>query len=88
MTSVANLPVFPRIWACFFCGVAGFFEDLRVGCFWACFVGNLLVFWTCFLLISVVGIAFFFNFYGTFSVLMYHQRQLGRFFVKICSFWA
>ena len=34
--SVANLAIFPRIWACFF-EVAGFFEDLRVACFWACF---------------------------------------------------
>jgi len=29
---------------------------------------------------------FFFKFYGTFSVLIYCQRQVGRFFAKICSF--
>ena len=31
--SVANLVVFPRIWAYFFFEVAAFFEDLRVACF-------------------------------------------------------
>ena len=42
----------------FFCGFAGFLEDVRVPCFWACFNWNLLVFWTCFLQISVFLIAF------------------------------
>ena len=32
----------------FFRGVAGFFEDLRVFCFWACFIWCLLDFWACF----------------------------------------
>jgi len=46
----------------FLCGVAGFFEDLRVACFWAGFNGIWLVFWACFLQISVLWIAFFSNF--------------------------
>jgi len=41
------------LWSC------GFFQDLRVACFWACF-----------LLISVLRIAFF-KFCGTFVVLMH-----------------
>ena len=41
------------LWSC------GFFGDLRIACFWACFNWNLLVFWACFLRISVLRIAFF-----------------------------
>jgi len=43
-----------------------FFEDLRVACFWACFNWNLLVFWACFLQISVLPIAFSSNFMAIF----------------------
>jgi len=43
-SSVASFAVFPRIWACFLSS-CGFFEDLRVACFWACFIWNLLVFY-------------------------------------------
>jgi len=49
---------FPTKLGLFFCGVAGFFENLRVACFWACFNWNLLVFWACFLQIFVLPIAF------------------------------
>ena len=61
-SSVANLAVFPRIWACFFCGFVElrvFFEDLRVACFWACSIEIYLLFWAWFLHISVLRIAFF-----------------------------
>jgi len=53
---------FPANLGLFFFGVAGFFEDLLVACFWACFNWNLLVFWACFLQISVLRIAFLSNF--------------------------
>jgi len=62
--SVANLVVFPRIWACFFWS-CGFFEDLRVACFWACFNWNLLVFWACFCRFLFFD-CLFFKFYGNF----------------------
>jgi len=39
---------FPAKLGLFFCGVAGFYEGLRVACFWACCKWNLLVFWACF----------------------------------------
>jgi len=51
---------FPVKLGLFFCGFAGFFEDL-----------GLLVFWACFWQISVLQIAFFFKFYGTFAVSIY-----------------
>ena len=60
-TSVANLSVFPRIRTCFLWS-CGFFEDLQVACFWACFNWNFLVFWACFLQISALRIVFFFKF--------------------------
>jgi len=50
---------FPANLDLFFCEVAFFFKDLRVASFWACFNWNLLVFWTCFLQISVLQVAFF-----------------------------
>ena len=75
--SVANLAVFSRIWACFLWSCC-FFEDLRV----ACFNWNLLVFHR-----FVLWIVFFSNFMAL-SVLIYCWRQIGSFFVNICSFWA
>ena len=85
-SSAANLAVFPRIWACFLWS-CGFFEDLRVGCFWACFNWNLLLFWAVFSQISLLRIAFF-KFYGTFTASIYYLRHIGRVFMKIYSFWA
>ena len=41
-----------------FCGVECFSEDLRVTCFSACFNWHFLVFWACFLQISVLRMAF------------------------------
>jgi len=72
-----------RILSCndttFFCGIAGFFEVLRVACFWVCFNCNLLVFWACFLQISVFLIAFFFKFYGNFLFQFAPKGILGVF---------
>jgi len=74
---------FPANLGLFFCGVAGFFEDLWVACFWNCFCWNLLVF-CIFLFYGLL----FFKFYGTFVVWIYCKKHMGRVFVKICSFWA
>jgi len=58
---IAVLPTlrFSRGFGLVFLWICVFFEDLGVACFWAYFDQNLLVFWACFLQISVMRIAFF-----------------------------
>jgi len=50
---------FPANLGLLFCGVAGFFEDLRVACFWAYLIELCLFFWACFLQISFCGLLLF-----------------------------
>jgi len=57
----------------FFCGFAGFFEDLRVACF-----GAFLIKIDFFLKIFVCGLL---KFYGTFAVSIYCKTKFGRIFV-------
>ena len=76
--SVANLAFFPRIRACFFCGIASFCEDMRVACFWVCFNWNLLVFWACFFRFLFCGLLFF-KLCGTFLFQFIAKDNLGVF---------
>jgi len=86
--SVANLAVFPRIWACFFCGVAGFLKTCRLLVFGLVLIEISLFFGLVFCRFLLCGLFFFSNFYGIFTVAIYCERHIGRVFVKICSFWA
>jgi len=68
------------LWSC------GFFEDLQVTCFWVCFNWNLFVFWTCFLQISVLRIAFFSNFVALLLFQFTAKGILGVFLWKLLIF--
>jgi len=54
--------VFPANFDLFFYGVACFFEDLRVACFWDCSNRNLLLIWAMFFRFLLCGLPFFSNF--------------------------
>jgi len=69
---------FPTNLGLFFCGLAGFFEDLRVACF-----GVFLIKIDLFLQIFVCGLL---KFYSTLVVSIYCKTKFGRVFVYICTF--
>jgi len=79
---------FPANLGLFFCGVAGFFEGLRVASLSLCFNWYLLVFWAVFFADLCFVDCFFSILCGTFAVLMYCLKHIGCVFIKICSFWA
>ena len=78
---------FSREFGLIFCGVAGFFEDLRVACWWACFNLNLLVFWACFFQTFGFWIAFFSN-SRHFCCFNSPPKGYWAYFHEICSFWT
>ena len=72
---------FSRKFGLVFCGVAGFFEDLRVSCYWACFNWNLLVFCRFLLLF-----AFFSNFMALLLFDFTAKSILGVFLWRFAHF--
>ena len=80
-SSVINLAFSPWIWACFFCEVAGFFEDLWFTCFWSCFNWNLLVFGR-----FVLWIAFLSKFMALFLFQFTAKSNLGIILWKCAHF--
>ena len=76
--SVANLSVFPRIWACFFVDLRFFMKTCRLLVF-----GLVLIKIACFLQVSVLRIDFLSNFMAILLFQCIAKRNLG---VFLCIF--
>jgi len=92
--SVVKFAVLPRICACFFSELSGYFEGLQVASFWVCFVFKWLFFGKFLCFVSCI----FSTFYGTYMLFQFvwnavwacfcmHLLILGS-FTHICIFFV
>jgi len=65
--SVVKFAVLPRICACFFSELSGYFEGLQVASFWVCFVFKWLFFGKFLCFVSCI----FSTFYGTYMLFQF-----------------